>query len=325
MNVDDTHNASHRQLDYFEWWYFHIVTPSGVAINLVIHETDIFGLSAESYVSLTVFIPGQLPRYLKRELPGIPIARTGPGLQVGGVVQETAEALWLDIPFPGQGHLRACLRKRVRPFAPNEGVLYADPQGRRSYWVVNIPWADVTGLLYLDDQVYRLTGWGYQDHQWGNLRIQDFASDWVWGQLGNGETAVVFFQILTQMGQLVEQVGVWFDDEGRGNGRCVGTGLKTDYLTHLLTMAQPEEACETMLVEIPALHSRLTFGLSPAGVMRSRSGEGVGVHQASYSRWAVQGMYEDGRGEQAVYGITEMLRLRPIMLGETAVFPSSTR
>lgn len=67
-------------------------------------------------------------------------------------------------------------------FAPNGGVLYADSRERRSQWVVNIPWAGVTGVLVVNGRQHRLAGWGYQDHQWGALRIQAFASAWVWGR-----------------------------------------------------------------------------------------------------------------------------------------------
>jgi len=91
--------------------------------------------------------PNQPTLYLKWPLAGIVIGCSGAGLQVGTLVQETDEALWLDIPFPKQSHLRARLLKRKRPFAPNDGILYADSRGRRSHWLVNIPWADVTGML----------------------------------------------------------------------------------------------------------------------------------------------------------------------------------
>ena len=61
-------NASHRVPAYFEWWYFHFVTEDGVALNIVVHETDIFGNRLKPYVSLTVLVPGDEPQYLRRDL-----------------------------------------------------------------------------------------------------------------------------------------------------------------------------------------------------------------------------------------------------------------
>jgi len=92
--------------------------------------------------------PHPIPLFSRRL--GIAIGRTDAGLQVGDLVRETAEALWLDIPFPQQSHLRAWLLKRKRPFAPNDGVLYTDSRERRSHWVVNILWTDVMGVLVVN-------------------------------------------------------------------------------------------------------------------------------------------------------------------------------
>jgi len=309
--MNSIHNASHRQSDYFEWWYIHIATPDGMTLNVVIHETDIFGLSATPYLSMTVMLPNQPPLYLKRPLTGIAIGRSGAGLQVGTLVQETVAALWLDIPFPEQSHLRARLLKRKRPFAPNDGILYADKHGRRSHWLVNIPWADVTGVLMINGREYPLAGWGYQDHQWGALPIQEFASAWVWGQMSDGETAVVFFQLLTQWGEWIERVGVWVEGEGVENGRWAGARLETDYLQLMMAQERPEAVGASMRVGIPALHSQLTFALNPAQLMRNRSGERVGNNEASYARWGVQGAYVDGRGERWLFGIAEMLHITP--------------
>jgi len=134
--------------------------------------------------------------------------------------------------------------------------------------------------------------------------------------MSDGETAVVFFQLLTQCGEWTERVGVWIEGEGVENGRWAGTGLDTDYLRVMLAQEQPEAVGATMQADIPALHSRLTVALTPARLMRSRRGERVGDNEASYARWAVQGRYVDGRGERVVYGITEMIQLRPARYGD---------
>src|SRR5437899_117784 len=58
-------NGSHHspELGYFEWWYFHFATLDGLTINVVLHETDIFGLSKSSYVSMSLLLPNQKPQY----------------------------------------------------------------------------------------------------------------------------------------------------------------------------------------------------------------------------------------------------------------------
>ncbi len=93
-------NSSHRPPPYFEWFYIHFVTADGVALNLVLHETDIFGLQQAPYISMTVLIPDQQPQYLRHDLEDSAIARGGPYLRVGeGIITENDRAICLDIPF----------------------------------------------------------------------------------------------------------------------------------------------------------------------------------------------------------------------------------
>ena len=48
--MTDLQNSSHRAPPFFEWFYFHFVTADGVAINLVLHETDILGQRIAPYL-----------------------------------------------------------------------------------------------------------------------------------------------------------------------------------------------------------------------------------------------------------------------------------
>ncbi len=109
-------NCSHRPEPYFEWFYFHFVTPDGIAVNMVLHETDIFGLKRHPYLSLTVSMPDRQPIYLKRHLPGDIIAKEQPFLQVGaGMIIEGGQAIRFDIPLPGQGYFAVEITKLAPP------------------------------------------------------------------------------------------------------------------------------------------------------------------------------------------------------------------
>ena len=65
--MSDIRNTSHRAPPFFEWWYFHFITPDGAALNMVLHETDILGKKADPYLSMSILLPGQSPVYLRRE------------------------------------------------------------------------------------------------------------------------------------------------------------------------------------------------------------------------------------------------------------------
>lgn len=53
-------NGSHydeNDSGYYEWWYFHFVSESGFEASVVLHETDIFGLVKNPYISISCMLP----------------------------------------------------------------------------------------------------------------------------------------------------------------------------------------------------------------------------------------------------------------------------
>jgi hypothetical protein len=290
-------NSSHRPSAYFEWWYFHFVAEDETVINLVLHETDIFGLQQRPYLSLSVLMPGQSPRYLRREITDLAIARQQPTLQVGeGVISETGQTIAFSIPFPGQGFFQGKITKLAPPLAIAGGILYQEATTERaSYWVAQVPHATFTAILSLNDAIQRLTGLAYHDHQWGALLLHEFISDWVWGQFSNSQAAVIFFQILTQQGQRIERAGLVMQD-----GQYTGTTLRTNYVDTLFTHPSPDQFQGTIHVSFFNEQVQLSFDVLPAKQMRSRLNEKHGLMVASYGRWAAAAEYRTGSLAQAM-------------------------
>jgi hypothetical protein len=312
MQVLSIDNASHRLPAYFEWFYFHFVTDDGVALNMVLHETDIFGLKQKPYLSLSILLPGQEPCYLHCDLEDVEIGRERPFLQVGdGMISESAWAMCFDILFPDRGYFRGRITKLAPPLVIEDGILYQEPDtGRSSHWVVQIPHATFTGILQVDGVTQQLRGTAYQDHQWGTILIQEFVSDWVWGHFSNEETAVVFFQILTQRGQLIERVGMM-----NREGRFTGTAVETSYLDTLFQTDRLDNFEGDVTVSFLNRRLQLGFAVSPANLMRSRLNEEHNQTTASYLRWSEAATPLAGRGPQPLHGISEYIRIRPAMYG----------
>ena len=290
----------------------HFVTADGVALNMVLHETDIFGLRQKPYLSMSVLFPGQEPQYLRCDLEPGAIGRKGPYLRVGeGMITEGAWAMCFDIPFPGRGYFRGEINKLAPPLVIQDGILYEEPEtDRASHWVIQVPHATFTGILELDGVTHRLRGTAYQDHQWGTVLIQDFVSDWVWGHFSNDQVAVVFFLILTQRGRLVERVALL-----NGEGRYMGTAMKSGYLSTLFQANRLEEFDANVDVSFLSNFLQLEFEVSPTNLMRSRINEELNQNMASYVRWSAAASLQAGCGSRPLHGISEYIRIRPIIYG----------
>jgi hypothetical protein len=302
------HNGSHRPPPYFEWWYIHLVTPEGVAINLVLHETDIFGQHDSPYLSMSVHRPGKSACYLKRALPLATITRSRRYLRTGSkLLAESKRSIFFDVDFPGEACLKGELVKLAPPLVFGNGILFADGEtGRTSYWMIAAPHAFFTAQLHLEGAVLNLEGVAYQDHQWGTLPLQDMVADWTWGHFSNPQLAVVFFQIRTQRGQLIQRVGVTGAD-----GRFTDTSVDSGFLHTLSNTVSPEKYSDNVEVGFFSKNLQLEFAVSPTRLMRQRVNEPLGNRTISYMRWAAIGTYRDACACHDVYGISEYIRVRP--------------
>src|SRR3989338_187228 len=186
----DMLNGSHRQKapGYFEWWYFHF-NADGFTANLILHETDIFGLSKEPYVSMGIQLSGIQPKYFRKTLGQGSINKNSLYLGVSDQsFLETEKGIIISLNFPSGEVFKAEINKVSQPLIINGGVLYEDASKKRqNLWVVNLPLGKFEGSFESEGIIHSFKGSVYHDHQWGDIPIQDFVSDWVWGHFGNQE------------------------------------------------------------------------------------------------------------------------------------------
>lgn len=304
-------NRSHRPPPYFEWFYFHFVTPD-VAINVVVHETDIFGDEQRPYISMCVLAAGSRAQYYRSAISDGAVNREGPHLRIGeGTIYEDESVCRFDFRFYGKARFCGELIKLALPISFNGGLLHEDSATKRtSQWAVTVPHAAFTGILEVDGSSQRLQGVAYQDHQWGSLPFQEFVYDWIWGQFSNDEVALIFLQVMTQQGSWIERLALIT----RG-GQYVSTELETDFLDSLSVHGRPHELVQDLSLSFLREACQLEFNLDPKRLMRIRENEGHGRFQVSYLRWASSGTLQVGCDRYSLHGISEYMRIRPRMYG----------
>ncbi len=303
----DNNNSSHKQPAYFEWWYYHFACANGTAINMVVHETDIFGLNQAPYLSVSICQPNKPPAYLKRSLENKAFSQQQSLFQLQpNLIQETATQILFDIPFPDRNRFCGEINKLAAPISIKDGVLYQDKvTGATSHWLLQVPHSTFSAMLELDGSVHPINGTAYQDHQWGTICLQSFVSDWVWGHFSDEKTAVTFFQILTQNGRCIERVAIVMDE-----GQFIATKLDTSYLSLLMQQPHPEQFENKVNVAFLNQQIELSFDVLPTKQMRTRLNEVHDGKTASYLRWAATASYQTGCEPHTLYGITEYIRIR---------------
>lgn len=288
-------NNSHRtELEtspgYFEWWYMHFITDSGEAINVVVHETDIFGLSKTPYVSLSILSPNQEPRHYRSAIK-----------QTEGMIIEKDGIVNFNFSFEDDFSFSGQATRLSEPTLINNGVLYQDGVSEAtSNWVANLPHASFEAKIFDNGQTRECTGVAYQDHQWGSERIQDFVADWVWGHFSGKDKSVIFFKIVTQDKQIIDRFLLIGKD-----GIITDDKFMVSHL-HELRASRCVEDTKTVVQLTSELIADARFQLNPINLMRQRVGEQLDGFEATYLRWASTVEIE---GEELV-GITEYIRIR---------------
>lgn len=303
-------NGSHRTEGpgYFEWWYLHFLDKNGFVANAVLHETDIFGLGKKPYYSVSLLNEEGVSRHFNFQPKKINVQKGKEYLDFGGVAKEDQTSIEFNLEFPNQAVVSGKITKVIKPIAIEDGILFEDDLGRKNFWVVQIPHGKFQGLAsFNDSRQIGIDGVVYQDHQWGELPLQDFVSDWIWGHFGNEDFSIIFYKILTSKQKapvdrfiLVEKGKVDTD-----------ISFETQHLNNLIKNRKPQtfEGQGATIVNRKADCS-LEFSTGPSGLMRGRVDEDYNSFRATYLRWNSSGKLKLKGSEVKLSGVTEYLRIR---------------
>lgn len=203
-------NGSHpsRISGYFEWWYFHFFTDDGWYINFILHATDIFSADRKSYMSMSLLSPKRQSYYFRREFGEQLLSPNSEFLVVnlnGCTLVETGSEITLDLLFSGAS-FQATIWKAEKPLIIQDGLLYKDGRtGLENYWFVPVPHASFEAQIDIHLRSERLSGSAYHDHNWGDAKIQDHFSSWLWGHLKFERGFLVYYFIETVQGTPIGQ------------------------------------------------------------------------------------------------------------------------
>ncbi|EKE12286.1 MAG: hypothetical protein ACD_13C00248G0022 [uncultured bacterium] len=275
----------------FGWRYFHFIDKAGSRINLVEHKTDIFGLEAKPYMTMVAKAPDTEPVRFKGE-PNV-VWERGVGNQSGKF-----DFVFDNARFNGE------ITDTLEHKELKDVVLYEDKLRRKSHWAVDIPYGKITGELRTPQGEKEITGYVYQDRQWGNILIQEWVKNWIWTHLANENLFVVIFCINATNGQKS-----WHSISSLGQNVSVDHDFEVPHFPKLANSSNPDANIFQAEIKIPGKLSTV-FTLSPQNVMRSRIGEKHPGFSASYVRWSVDGI--TNQSEETAQGVAEYMSIQKL-------------
>lgn len=275
----------------FGWRYFHFVDPSGHRINIVEHETDIFGLERKPYMTMISKEPGMEPLRFRSE----PNFTWEQG--------ESNTTRKFDFVFDNarfNGEVTEILEHKEL----EDVVLFEDKSGRKSHWSVGVPCGKLAGEVQTPQGKKGINGYVYQDRQWGNILVQEWVKNWTWTHLANKNLFVVIFGINT-----ADNGRSWHSIYGSGKDVSIENNFEVPHLAKLERSDNPQNDKTQAEIKIPGKLS-VAFALTPSNVMRSRMRENRPGFSASYVRWSIDAITYPSN--ETAQGVAEYMNIQKL-------------
>lgn len=280
-----------------------------IKINIVLHETDIFGLERVPYVSISLLFEDTGKNYYYRRA----LTTYESIIQDGGEYLSVTDNVFNEderhIDFRiciDQIRLLGNIDKLVSTIAINGGLLYKDRDSpSKNWWVVQIPLGSFRANLDFQGTCRQLDGFAYLDHTWGTAPIQNHFRDWVWGYFAQSGNAAQFYRIGTIDRKIIDRGAIISRTCAMATDKLI-----TPFLDVLATMTKPEEVKLDSWVVFPHQDRKIEFSLKETDLMRVRVDEPHPGFVTTYCRWNAIGRGEDVKPKELLAGVVEYLRIR---------------
>lgn len=106
----------------------------------------------------------------------------------------------------------------AKPWRPGAGgFCFGNDEKGYFTWLCAVPRGNVRGTLFYNGKEHQVTGTGYHDHQWGNMKHNSTWDHWIWGRQDFGDYAVLVFDIGTQKSFGNKRLSMMFLQDKEGN------------------------------------------------------------------------------------------------------------
>ena len=89
------------------------------------------------------------------------------------------------------------LHSLSKPFRPGSSYIEFGAEGRNYTWLCVVPTGEVTGTLTINGKEQTVHGYGYHDHQWGNVNFLKEWNHWVWARQNFEDCSMTVFDMVS--------------------------------------------------------------------------------------------------------------------------------
>ena len=208
----------------FEWWYFDCILDDGTKIVLVFAPKPSERAMNDGdlpFVQMMVTLPdgtSHTERFdytsdeanFKKDYCDI---RIGTHTVSGNL----KEYLMKIEPIKGYG-AELKFTSLGQSWRPETGYFgFGDQDEQYFTWFCVMPKGKVTGTLTLNGEIKEVNGFGYHDHQWGNIHHASAWNHWIWARQNLGDYNILVFDLVTNKDFGFKHYPIAFIEDKDGN------------------------------------------------------------------------------------------------------------
>lgn len=120
-------------------------------------------------------------------------------------------------PLNGMG-VDLTLTSMSKPWRPEAGYyVFGDDENGYFTWLCVIPKGKVTGTMTVNGITKEVTGFGYHDHQWGNVDHMFTWNHWLWSRQNFDDYTILVFDLVTNKEYGYQRFPMVFVEDKDGN------------------------------------------------------------------------------------------------------------
>lgn len=110
------------------------------------------------------------------------------------------------------------LTSLTKPWKPGSGYFaFGDNDEQYFTWLCIVPKGKVTGTITVDGEIYKVQGFGYHDHQWGNINPFMAWNTWLWARLDLKDYSMLVFDFVAAKEFGFKRFPIAFIQDKEGN------------------------------------------------------------------------------------------------------------
>lgn len=190
---------------WWEWWYFDAILDDGT--NVVVQFFTKSGATMmlkEAHPNFTarITLPDGSERACERRISRKKSAwsRTYCDVELDGnlfVGDEAMQNYHIFVKPDDSIGVDLCLRSLSKPYRPGSSYMEFGDPNRLYTWLCVVPKGEVTGTITIDGKPREVHGFGYHDHQWGNVNFMQEWNHWVWARQSFEDCSMIVFDFVS--------------------------------------------------------------------------------------------------------------------------------